>query len=105
MQDKEGKDLLLFVTDSSLQQDEQNSGSVSRTVPVHASSMSLRRHAAAAPSPHFGSRLIFRDAVMEQGELRIDTHVSQHVVLFPWSRSCDFRRPFICNDSLVGQTL
>ncbi|XP_047015935.1 DNA repair-scaffolding protein isoform X2 [Ictalurus punctatus] len=66
-QDKEGKDLVLFVTDSSLQQDEQNSGSVSRTVPVHASSMSLRRHAAAAPSPHFGSRLIFRDAVMEQG--------------------------------------
>ncbi|XP_017320642.1 DNA repair-scaffolding protein isoform X1 [Ictalurus punctatus] len=84
-QDKEGKDLVLFVTDSSLQQDEQNSGSVSRTVPVHASSMSLRRHAAAAPSPHFGSRLIFRDAVMEQGKIivsgqtvfRLDSEPSQ----------------------------
>ncbi|XP_053466154.1 DNA repair-scaffolding protein isoform X2 [Ictalurus furcatus] len=68
-QDKEGKDLLLFVTDSSLQQDEQDSGSVSRTVPVHANSVFLLRHAAAAPSPRFGSRLIFRDAVMEQGKI------------------------------------
>ncbi|KAF4087496.1 hypothetical protein AMELA_G00071370 [Ameiurus melas] len=84
-QDNEGKGLLLFVTDSSLQQDAQNSGSVSRTVPVHASSVFPLRHAVAEPSPRFGSSLLLRDAVMEQGMIivsgqtvvRLDSEPSQ----------------------------
>ncbi|XP_060777003.1 DNA repair-scaffolding protein isoform X7 [Neoarius graeffei] len=73
-QNKEEKDLLLFVTDCSLQ-DEQSSGSLSRTLPVYVSSMFLLqtsvRHAIAALSPQFKPRLIFRDAVIEQGKIII----------------------------------
>ncbi|MCI4374312.1 hypothetical protein PGIGA_G00004850 [Pangasianodon gigas] len=93
-QDKEEKDLLLFVTDSSLQ-DEQNSGSISRTLPVYVSSMFLLqtsvRQAITALSPQFRPRLIFRDAVIEQGKIiisgqsvvQLDSEPSQHENISP----------------------
>ncbi|XP_053096162.1 DNA repair-scaffolding protein isoform X2 [Pangasianodon hypophthalmus] len=93
-QDKEEKDLLLFVTDSSLQ-DEQNSGSISRTLPVYVSSMFLLqtsvRQAITALSPQFRPRLIFTDAVIEQGKIiisgqsvvQLDSEPSQHENISP----------------------
>ncbi|KAK3571999.1 hypothetical protein QTP86_021333 [Hemibagrus guttatus] len=71
-QGTEEKDLLLFVTDSSLQ-DEKSSGSISRTLPVHVGSTFLLqtsvRQAVADLSPNFRPRLIFRDALIQQGKI------------------------------------
>ncbi|KAF7708342.1 DNA repair-scaffolding protein isoform X2 [Silurus meridionalis] len=73
-QGKEEKDLLLFVTDASLQ-DEQRSEGVRRTLPVYVNSTSLLQpsvlQAIAAPSPQFRPRFIFTDAVIEQGKIII----------------------------------
>lgn len=65
---------MLFVTDSSLQ-DEESSASVYRTLPVYVSSTFLLqasvRQAVAALSPRLRPRLVFRDALIERGELGI----------------------------------
>ncbi|KAI5620397.1 DNA repair-scaffolding protein [Silurus asotus] len=80
---KEEKDLLLFVTDASLQ-DEQRSEGVRRTLPVYVNSTSLLQpsvlQAIAAPSPQFRPRFIFTDAVIEQGEsvVQLDLEPLQH---------------------------
>ncbi|GAA6091815.1 DNA repair-scaffolding protein isoform X2 [Tachysurus ichikawai] len=72
--DQEENDLLMFVTDSSLQ-DEKCSESMSRTLPVYASSAFLLqtsvRQAVAALTPRFRPRLVFRDAVIERGKVTI----------------------------------
>lgn len=77
---------MLFVTDSSLQ-DEQSSGSVNRTLPVYVSSAFLLqtsvRQAIAALSPQFGPWVIFRDAVIEQGVLCIYTYIPLTLQQFP----------------------
>ncbi|KAM9487833.1 DNA repair-scaffolding protein isoform 2-T2 [Clarias gariepinus] len=71
-QPAEEEELSLFVTDSSLQ-DQQNSGTVKRTLPVYVSSAFLLRpsvrQAIAALSPHFRPRLIFRDAMIDRGKI------------------------------------
>ncbi|XP_060727034.1 DNA repair-scaffolding protein isoform X3 [Tachysurus vachellii] len=72
--DQEENDLLMFVTDSSLQ-DEKCSESTSRTLPVYVSSTFLLqtsvRQAVAALTPRFRPRLVFRDAVIERGKVTI----------------------------------
>uniref|UniRef100_A0AAR2KDJ1 DUF4503 domain-containing protein n=1 Tax=Pygocentrus nattereri TaxID=42514 RepID=A0AAR2KDJ1_PYGNA len=62
-----GEDLLLFVTDSSL----QSTGSTSRTLPVYVSTSCLLQTCIreAITSPHLRPTLVFRDAVMENGRL------------------------------------
>ncbi|TSL82585.1 Microtubule-associated protein RP/EB family member 2 [Bagarius yarrelli] len=71
---RQKKDLLLFVTDSSLQ-DEQSPEIISRTLPVYVSSTLLLQtsvcQAFAALSPQFRPRLFFRDALIEQGNIII----------------------------------